>query len=31
MAGSLKKYAKNYSAKQMVKELKEEREKLDRF
>ena len=31
MAGSLKKYAKNYSAKQMVKELKEEREKLERF
>jgi hypothetical protein len=31
MAGSLGKYYKNYSTEKMVKELKEERRKLDRF
>jgi predicted CopG family antitoxin len=31
MAGSLAKYFKNYSTKKMVKELKEERRKFDRF
>lgn len=31
MAGSLAKYFKNYSTEKMVKELKEERKKIDRF
>lgn len=30
-AGSLKKYYKNYSSEQMLKELQEERRKSDRF
>ena len=31
MAGSLSKYFKNYSTKDMIKELKEDRKKDDRF
>jgi translation initiation factor 2 beta subunit (eIF-2beta)/eIF-5 len=31
MAGSLARYFKNYSTDKMIKELKEERRKLDRF
>jgi hypothetical protein len=31
MAGSLRKYYKNYSREEMVKELKMERRKFDRF
>jgi len=31
MAGSLGKYFKNYSSEKMVKEIKEERKKIDRF
>lgn len=31
MAGSLSKYFKSYSTKEMIKELKEERAKVDRF
>lgn len=31
MAGSLAKYFKNYSREKMIKEIKEERKKFDRF
>lgn len=31
MAGSLSKYFKNYSTEKMIKELKEERRKIDRL
>lgn len=31
MAGSLKKYFKNYSTEKMLKEIKEERREFDRF